>query len=358
MNVLVLMPYLYDTAPGQRFRIEQWARMLAPEGVRFEFVPFYSPRLQRILHVRGHHHQKAAEVVKGVLQRARFVASLKRGWDVIFLHRELAPFGPPFLERLLVGKGIPLVYDFDDAIFLPDVSEANQAFQSLKWVSKTATICRLASHVVVGNRYLADYARCYTDRVSTIPTTVDVEAYAPKADVHVGDIPVIGWSGSVSTVKHLRTLAATLRRLRERVRYRLKVVGTPDFALPGVDVEAKPWNAGTEVEDLQSFDVGLMPLPDDAWSRGKCGLKALQYMAVGVPTVASPIGVNCEIIDDGHNGFLASSEDEWIEKISTLLTDESVRGRLAKEGRRTVEERYAGRVQAPRLLSIFTSLLP
>lgn len=139
----------------------------------------------------------------------------------------------------------------------------------------------------------------------------------------------------------------TLRAWRE---FRLKVVGVDRFAVAGVEVESKRWSARSEVEDLKSFDVGVMPLPDDAWSRGKCGLKALQYM--GVPTVVSPVGVNTEIVDNGRNGFLASDAAEWVEKLSLLLSDEDLRARFAKEGRRTVEDRYSAKVQAPRVAEI------
>lgn len=352
MKILVFVPYRYDSVPGQRFRIEQWARVLERGGVRFDFVPFQSPRLGRILHAPGHHAAKVREILVGAVRRLRFLARAEDHWDVVFLYRELAPFGPPVLERLLARRGIPFVYDFDDAIFLPNVSDVNRTFAALKWVSKTATICRLAHHVTVGNAYLSEYARRHARQVSVVPTTIDTEVYPVKPSVEVRDIPVIGWSGSVSTAKHLRTVGNALRRLAERVKFRLKVVGDEGVMLRGVDVESKRWHAEAEVGDLRAFDIGIMPLPDDDWSRGKCGLKALQYMAVGVPTVASPVGVNREIIEDGHNGFLARGEDDWVDKLLWLLGDEALRARFAKEGRRTVEERYSARVQAPRVLEI------
>jgi glycosyltransferase involved in cell wall biosynthesis len=352
VNVLVFVPYLYDTVPGQRFRIEQWARALGPADARFQFVPFHSERLHRVLHAPGHRAEKAREMLKGIGRRLRFITRLGRDWDVVFLFRELAPVGPPLLERLLVRRGIPVVYDFDDAIYLPNVSDANRGFERLKWVSKTATVCRLATHVTVGNPHLAEYARRYSAHVSVIPTTIDTDSYKPKDGVELQAPPVIGWSGSLSTIKHLRTIEPALRRLRESVDFRLRVVGDRSYRLAGLDVDARGWSAETELDDLRSFDVGLMPLPDDAWSRGKCGLKALQYMAVGVPTIVSPVGVNTEIVQDGRNGFVAGTDDEWVARLRRLLADAALRRRFAEEGRRTVEERYSARSQAPRLLDI------
>ena len=209
---------------------------------------------------------------------------------------------------------------------------------------------------MAGNQYLADYARQVNDRVTIIPTTIDTAKYTvePRAE---NDVPVIGWSGSYSTAQHLSTLTNALRRLSERERFRLRVIGAQDFRIQGVDVEAMPWRSESEVADMRPFDIGIMPLPADRWSRGKCGLKALQYMALGVPTVCSPVGVNSEIIQDGETGLLASTDDEWVEKLSGLLRSADERARLGRAGRETVEARYSATVQAPRVLEIFQSVV-
>jgi len=352
MNVLVLVPYLPDTAPGQRFRIEQWARALERQGVRFHFAPFETDDLRAVIRANGRHGAKAVELLRCMERRVRFLLQVGPEWDVIVIHRELAPIGPPVLERALAAKGIPIVYDFDDAIFLPDMSDANRAFKWLKWARKTGVICGLSSHVMVGNRYLQEYALAHTDRVSIVPTTIDTDAYTMKPDVDIPKTPVVGWSGSLTTLKHLRHVEPMLQALARTVRFTLKVVGSPDVSMGGIAVESKAWSARSEIDDLRSFDVGIMPLPDDPWSRGKCGLKALQYLAVGVPTVVSPVGVNREIIEDGTNGFVAATERQWVEKLTLLLADRALRARVAREGRRTVEERYSAAAHVPRVLEI------
>ena len=272
--------------------------------------------------------------------------------------RETALLGPPS-SRCLCALGVPLIFDDDDGLSSVKLRSSNGYLSYLKFPGKTRTICRLAAHVMAGNEYLADYARAVNERVTVIPTTVDTEKYTvePKAD---SDPPIIGWTGSYSTVQHLRTLAGALRRLSERERFRLRVIGAEGVSLDGlegVEVEVLPWRSETEVADLRPLDVGIMPLPEDRWSRGKCGMKALQYMGLAIPTVCSPVGVNSDIIRDGENGFLAATEDEWVEKLARLLRSPELRARLGRAGRETIEARYSAAVQAPRVLQIIESVV-
>jgi glycosyltransferase involved in cell wall biosynthesis len=355
MHILAIVPSVYDTNPSQRFRIEQWEPLLRERGVRVTFKPFESDGLHAVLYKPGHMAEKLRLVGEALKRRAGEVRSV-RGYDAVYLLREAALLGPPLFERWLARTGVPYVFDFDDAVFIPYVSPSNGYLSYLKFPGKTRAICRMAAHVMAGNRYLADYAGAVNERVTIIPTTIDTEKYRvePRAE---NEVPVIGWSGSFSTALHLATIKTALRRLAERERFRLRVIGARDFHVEGVDVEAMPWRAATEVEDLRPFDVGIMPLPDDEWSRGKCGLKALQYMALGVPTVCSPVGVNSEIIRDGENGLLASTDDEWVEKLSGLLRSAGERARLGRAGRETVEARYSAAVQAPRVYDLFASVV-
>jgi glycosyltransferase involved in cell wall biosynthesis len=258
---------------------------------------------------------------------------------------------------LIHQSGVPIVFDFDDAIFVSYRSPSNGYLSYLKFASKTKTICRIASHVMVGNPYLAEYARQVNDRVTVIPTTIDTEKYQVPPPKNSSGPPVIGWTGSYSTVQHLDTLRGALKKLAERESFRLRVIGTPEYDLPPVDVEAMRWRSETELEDLSAIDIGVMPLPDDNWSKGKCGLKALQFMALGIPTVCSPVGVNTDIIQDGENGFIAGTEDEWVDKLTRLLRSHELRQRLGHAGRVTVEQKYSAITQAPRVYEIFKSVL-
>ncbi|HKG46133.1 MAG TPA: glycosyltransferase family 4 protein [Pyrinomonadaceae bacterium] len=356
MRVLALMPALYDTSPGQRYRLEQWEPLLRERGVDITFASFEDEELHALLYKRGMMRKKLRLVTRGLGRRLSLVRKVK-DYDLVYILREAALLGPPVFERLIAQSGVPVVFDFDDAIFVSYRSPSNGYLSYLKFASKTKTICRISSHVMVGNPYLADYARQVNDRVTVIPTTIDTEKYRVPDRREKPGPPVIGWTGSHSTVQHLDTMRGALKKLAGKEPFRLRVIGTPSYECPPVEVEAMPWRAETELEDLSEIDIGMMPLPDDRWSKGKCGLKALQFMALGIPTICSPVGVNTDIIQDDQNGFIAATEDEWVEKLSRLLRSAELRQRLGHAGRVTVEEKYSAITQTPRVYEIFQSVL-
>jgi glycosyltransferase involved in cell wall biosynthesis len=356
MRVLALMPALYDTSPGQRYRLEQWEPLLRERGVEITYEPFEDEELHAMIYKPGMMGKKLQLVTRGLSRRLAQVRRAK-DYDLVYILREAALLGPPVFEKLIHQRRVPIVFDFDDAIFVSYRSPSNGYLSYLKFASKTKTICRIASHVMVGNPYLADYARQVNDRVTIIPTTIDTEKYRVPQRREKNGPPVIGWTGSYSTVQHLDTLRGALKKLAENESFRLRVIGTPSYECDPVSVEAMPWRAATELEDLGEIDIGVMPLPDDRWSKGKCGLKALQFMALGIPTVCSPVGVNTDIIQDDQNGFIAGSEDEWVDKLGRLLRSHELRRRLGHAGRVTVEQNYSAITQTPRVYEIFESVL-
>lgn len=349
MKVLALVPAPFDTTPGQRFRIEQWAPHLRADGIDVELAPFLDLATERAMRRPGRTLAKAWGVSRALGRRLGLLRAARR-YDAVYVFREAALAGPPVVETLLARRGARLVLDYDDAIWVSYVSPANPYLAKLKFPGKTATLCRIARHVMAGNAYLADYARRFNDRVSVVPTTIDTDRYQP-VERPPNTVPVIGWTGSYSTAKYLQILATPLRRLRERMDFRMVVVGA-DFELDGVDVECRPWDSRREVEDLRDFDVGVMPLLDTEWERGKCGLKALQYMALGIPCVVSPVGVNSDIVRDGVEGFTASSAEDWENTLERLLRDPSLRRRLGQAARESVVTRYSAKVHAPRVAEI------
>ena len=355
IRVLALVPSLYDTSPGQRYRLEQWSPILEERGVEITYEPFEDEQLHSMIYKPGMLGKKLNRVSRRFLRRLSTVRKA-RDFDVVYVFREAALLGPPFFERLIYQSGVPMVFDFDDAIFVSYRSPSNGYLSYLKFAGKTKSICRMAAHVMVGNPYLAEYARQVNKNVTVIPTTIDTTKYRPLPKLE-SDTLVIGWTGSYSTVQHLNTIRGALQKLAKLHRYRLRVIGTPAYEIEGVDVEAMPWKSDTELQDLSHIDIGVMPLPNDAWSKGKCGLKALQFMALGIPTICSPVGVNTDIIQDNENGLLADSEDEWVEKMGRLLTSPEMSERLGNAGRATVEERYSAVTQAPRVYEIFRSVM-
>jgi glycosyltransferase involved in cell wall biosynthesis len=348
LRVLALVPYPIGRAPGQRYRIEQWAPLLREEGIDVSFSPFLSPRCMDVLYRRGHSVLKVLEIVRGYVKRAGDVVKL-RSADVVFVYREAGLLGPPWIEQLLSWR-LPLVFDFDDAIYLADTSPANAWSRALKVRGKPKVICRIARHVTVGNEFLAEFASRYTPAVTVVPSTIDTGLYRIRKRPE-NDRPVVGWTGSGTTLPYLEALGPALRRLRQRRDFELRVIGG-QVQIDGVAVRCVPWNAETEVDDLRPLDVGVLPLPDTEWARGKCGMKALQYMALGVPPVVSPIGANTTIVRDGVNGFHARTDEEWADRLSILLDNAALRSRMSFWARRTVEESYSSEMHASRMARI------
>ena len=354
MKVLAVVPSIYDVSPGQRYRIEQWEPYLRGFGVEITYLPFETPELRQVLYKSGNSFGKVRAVVDGFRRRSAEMKSV-RDFDLVYLFREAALLGPAWFERKIAASGVPMIFDFDDAVFVPYRSPSNGYLSYLKFPGKTETSIRLSAHVMAGNAYLAEYSKKFNPNVTIVPTTIDTNVYTGADDDIVNVIPVIGWSGSHSTMQHLETIREVLLELAGKHRYKLRVIGAPDFKLPGVDVDVIPWRAETEVVDLRPIDVGIMPLPDDRWTKGKCGLKALQYMASGKATICSPVGVNTEIITEGENGMLADGKDEWVEKLSRLLLDKDLRNKLGRAGRQTVVDRYSAEGNAPRVFEVFKS---
>jgi glycosyltransferase involved in cell wall biosynthesis len=352
MQVLALVPYPLGLAPGQRYRIEQWAPHLAAEGVHLTFDAFLTRAGLERLYRSGHLWAKTWAVTRGWGRRLRTLQQLER-YQAVYVYREAAFLGTSWLERT-IARTHPLVYDFDDAIYLPRASEANAWARPLKSPGKAVRISHVASRVVVATEILAAAARRWSSSVTVVPSTIDTDLYVVRPRTPNAR-PVLGWTGSLTTAPYLELLLPALRALRAQCDYRLRVVGARP-ALPGIDVEYVPWSAETEVDDLRSLDVGLMPMPDDAWARGKAGMKALQYMALGIPPVVSPVGANPDIVEDGVSGFHARSDDEWCGRLRELLASPDLRERLGHAARQVVVSRYSARVQAPRVAELFRGL--
>jgi glycosyltransferase involved in cell wall biosynthesis len=359
IRVLVLSP-IPEEGAGCRFRIAQYIPRLREAGFDVTISSFYTPEFFRLVYRQRHYVRKAITFVGLALRRFRQVLDLG-GYDLVFLYREAIPFGPPIIESIVASRGLPIVYDFDDAIFLPAVSDANKAFSFLKNPGRVVEILRKSRRVIAGNEFLAAYARTHNRSVTVIPTAVDTDRFVPRAGQPEDGARrelVVGWIGTPTTFPYLEGLADVLREVAAKHPFVLKVSGAGRAAhFPGLKVVEVPWSLGDEVSLFNTCDIGVYPLTDDEWAKGKCGFKAIQFMACGVPVVAAAVGVNREIVSDGQNGFLAATPAEWVEKLGRLLSDAALRARLAAAGRRTIVERYSLDVTAPHLAAVLASAL-
>lgn len=349
LRAVAFVPYPLGTAPSQRFRLEQWTPHLQAREISLEFRPFANPALLKLVYRPGFAFAKLAGLARTMVMQARHLPA-PGDFDVAVVHRNMSLIGPAFLERRL-ARHTPLVYDFDDAIHLLHTSDANRAFGWLKFPAKTAEICSLARSVTVGNEYLATFARKLNRNVEIVPSSVDTAAYTPGPSRAQAGVPVVGWMGSSTSQTYLEPFGPLLSKIvRQGLRVRIVSDRRPtSFDFP---FEWRAWAANTEVSDLREFDIGIMPLPDTEWAKGKCAMKLLQYMGVGIPSVGSVVDGNLEVIRDGENGYLAGSEEEWMEKVLRLAKNPQLALRLGAAGRETVLARYSADVCAERFAGV------
>lgn len=358
-TILFLFPYPLGHAPSQRFRFEQYFDALRESGYRLETQSFLTEEAWRLLYTPGNTVRKILAVAGGFIRRAAIFFGPVQRASYVFVHREITPLGPPLLEwfiaRVMAKK---LVYDFDDSIWIPNTSEENRIASSLKWHSKVKSICRWSHVVSVGNRYLARFAELHNGTVIVNPTTVDTERLhiltSENTHSNAGVI-TIGWTGTHSTLKYLKEIEPVLVQLEERFgsRVRFLAIANRALVLRLSHFVFMPWTKEKEIDDLRQLDIGIMPLQDDAWSQGKCGLKALQYMSLGIPTVASPVGVNREIISDDVDGYLCSTSQAWFDRLSALVEDAALRKRIGDAGRHRVVDAYSTASNRSVFLSLF-----
>ncbi len=328
--------------PGSRYRIYQFKRFFEESGVDIEIIPAFSNAYLSAEELQGV-RRALRRGVEGARAFARRILSLRKIFsaDLVAIEREFFPRFPPIFELMLKTMGKGYVLEFDDAVFHSP---------GRRW--KYPSTVSMARKVITGNKYLMEYAARYNDEVFIVPTCVDPESYNPREEYGMGEFPKIGWVGLPYNFPHLKSVEAPLLEVLEESGGELVVLSgrDPEMALPCSFVK---WSLEEEAEIIKTFDVGIMPLLDTPYSRGKCGLKILQYMAAGVPVIASPVGVNTDIIHDGVNGFLAQNITDWMEKLKALLIDGDLRENLGREGRKTVEEHFSLQAWAKRLLSIY-----
>lgn len=278
-----------------------------------------------------------------------------RKYDLIWIEKEIFPYIPAFAERLLSRLKIPYVVDYDDAIFHNYDLSGNPLIRKVL-SNNIKTIMRLSNHVIAGNDYLGDYAKAAGARnITIIPSVVDQTRYKAKSGSNSGRL-VIGWIGTPFTQKYVVGIKIALKSVCDKFGARLMLVGAnPRITeeLPGLDIETIPWTEEQEAELINRMDIGIMPLPDEPWERGKCGYKLIQYMACSVPVITSPVGVNVQIVHGSQSGFLASTIAEWEMSLAELLASAEKRYQLGRAGRLAVEKQYSIQIQAPRLAHVF-----
>ncbi len=353
IRICALTLYPYDTIPGQRFRIEQWEPILNKDRITIDYYSFADSKLIATMPLTGNFFGKVFGLISASIGRLTHLLKLPQ-YDVIYLYRAAAMVGPSILERIIKLFGKPIVFDFDDAIFLTDTAAANRRFGWAKFSGKTSGICRLSDHVIVGNSYLAEYAKQFNQNVTIVPSGVDTVKFIPQKRKRDGNKIIVGWTGSSTSQTHLEMFSPMLKAVfANQSEIELHVHSDREPVLPQIPFVWHRWTTENEVEVLSTFDIGIMPIPDDKWSRGKCAMKALLYMSLGIPTICSNVGANRDVISNGLNGLLCTTTEDWVNAVKSLVNDCKLRRRLGDAGRQTIEERFS----AEQCASLFTKVV-
>jgi glycosyltransferase involved in cell wall biosynthesis len=355
-QVLLLLPYPLHRAPSQRFRVENLLYLLDDADISYTLAPFMSEDVWKVLYKQGSILRKALGIIKSYLIRCNTVFFKAHRYSFIFIHREAAPLGPPIFEwylKKILGKKI--IYDFDDAIWIPNTSANNKIAGFVKAFWKVSYICKWSYKISAGNDYLCAFAQqSRATQIVKIPTVVDAEKRYNQLKKHQQGNIVVGWTGSHSTLKYLDELIPVIEALQEELDFTFLVIADKEPSLALKKWRFCPWNERTEIEDLLKIDVGVMPLSNDNWSEGKCGFKLIQYLSLGIPAVASPVGVNKIIIDEGINGFIAQDSNDWKNALRKLIVDFALRSSMGASGRAKMVAEYSIRSQKDAFLNLFT----
>ncbi|MCA1629190.1 MAG: glycosyltransferase family 4 protein [Acidobacteria bacterium] len=352
MKVLGLASYPVEAA-ATRYRLAQYVAPLRERGIELEVRPFLDSRLFASLYRRDQLPRTAAGLLRAALARTLDVLAARRA-DVVLVQREAMMFGPPVVEYLSARLGgRPLVLDLDDATYVAYTSPTyGRLASALKWFSKTDDLIRWATVVTCGSRAIAEYVESKGGRAVLVPTVVDTDLFRPAERERVNEVtPVVGWVGTHSTFPYLESIFPVLEELARSHAFRLKIVGAgrERVSVAGVEVENLPWEMAREVEDFRSFDVGVYPILPSDWAAGKSGFKSVQYMSVGVPFVATPLGATTEIGEAGVTHFLAATHGEWRDALAKLLADAPLRRRMGDAGRAHALAHYTVPAQADKL---------
>ena len=336
---------------SSRLRSYQYLPILKECGFEIDVAPLLNDSYLKDLYA-GRNKNKA-NLINRYFHRFSKVISCHK-YDLLWIEKELFPWLPSWVEEFLAGLGVKYIVDYDDAVFHRyDLLENN--LQKKIIGQKIDRIMQGAALVIAGNDYLAKRAvMAGAKRVERIPTVIDLDRYSID-NLFQNEIFKIGWIGSPVTAKYLYHIKDALAAMCNNNKTRLVTIGAGPLQIKNVLMKDHPWSEETEVDSIGNFDVGIMPLPEEPWTLGKCGYKLIQYMACGKPVVASAVGANIEIIDHGENGFLVESEEDWVKALTLLSEDKELRKKMGRHGRKKVEAAYCLQVTSSKLITLLKS---
>jgi glycosyltransferase involved in cell wall biosynthesis len=345
-RMLVICPFPQGVAAGQRLKYEQYFDDWRARGWSIDVSSFMDIETWRVAYQAGRLRRKILGVLRGHLRRLVDLARVRR-YDAVYVFMWVTPFGTCLMERAVRRLARSLIFDVEDNVLvgqdLPKSYNPNAVVALLKGRRKAPFLIREADHVIASSAFLRDLCleKLGARACTYISSSVDTSRFVPKKQGRTAGKVIIGWTGTFSSRIYLDLLRPVFQELARRVDYKLRVIGNFEYELPGVDLEVIQWTKEREVEDLQGIDIGVYPLPSDEWVMGKSGLKAIQYMAFGVPTVATDAGMTPLIVRHEENGLLVKTEEEWVDSLQRLILDGELRERLGRQAREDAVKRYS-----------------
>lgn len=342
MKIALIVPYPLGKAPSQRFRFEQQLGFLKTKGINYDFYSFLTENSFEKLYKKGNYLSKSLNIIISFFKRFLLMFSLQE-YDFVFIHREASPIGPPFFEwiiaKILRKK---IIYDFDDAIWLANTSSVNSIVAKIKCHSKVKYICKWSYKISCGNEFLASFAKQFNKNVQIIPTTVDMEKVHNKTQNQETKNITLGWTGTHSTIAYLYDIEDLLVEKQKEHNFNFYVISNKDPFFKNLKYKYIEWQKNTEINDLLKFNIGIMPLKDNKWAKGKCGFKAIQYMSLGIPAIVSNVGVNSTIVNN-NNGYLCNTKQDWKNAIDELLLYTQERQKKAILAQKHIRENFSTR---------------
>ncbi len=357
-KIYVICPFPKDEAAGQRLKYEQYIEQWENEGYQVSISNFMDLSLWAVVYTKGNYLKKFLGVLRGYIKRFLDIFFIYKA-DIVYVFMWGTPFGSSLYERIIRLLSKNLIYDIEDNVMTGQTNSLNPIMRFLRGTSKVNYLIQSSDHVITSSPFLCEYAKKINNfGVATyISSSIDVNRFIPANNFTNTKPIVLGWTGTFSSKEYLELLEPMLIKLSAKKNFKLRIIGNFEYSLPGVDTEIIQWTKKNEVSDLQGIDIGLYPLPQDDWVLGKSGLKALQYMAFGLPTVATDVGTTPRIIQNMENGILVKSEEDWIDALEMLMNDNELRKKLGENARRTVLENYSTDVISSQYLKILKNLI-
>ena len=345
-KLLIICPFPIGVAAGQRLKYEQYFKYWKEDGYNISVSSFSDKNLWNIQYKKNFYILKIFGTLRGYLRRLKNIFHLNK-YEIIYVFMWVTPFGSSLFERVFRMFSKRIIYDFDDAIFIKNAEKNNISNNPITKIFKNSSkykyLIKYANHVVVSSPYHVNFCKeknIYS-KCTYIPCSLDVDRFTPLLNKKNNKIPVIGWTGTFSSINYLDTLREIFIELSLKYKFKIIIIGNFEYNIDNLDVEVIKWSEKNEVEDLQKIDIGVYPIIESEWALGKGALKAMQYMSVAVPTVATDFGTSKNVINNNKNGLLVKSKSEWIEALTLLLEDNDLRLKIGKAGRETIVQKYS-----------------